>query len=49
MHPKVVIKPDIQKKKFYQLVHEWDMKGRKELALRIGDFNGHVGKKVDGF
>ena len=49
MHPKVVIKPDIQKEKFYQLVHEWDMKGRKELALRIGDFNGHVGKKVDGF
>ena len=25
------------------------MKGTKELTLGIGDINGHVGKKVDGF
>ena len=43
-------KPDIQSIKFYnELVHEWDMKGTKELTLGIGDFNDHVGKKVDGF
>ena len=43
-------KPDTQKNKFYdELVQEWDMKGTKELTLGIGDFNGHVGKKVDGF
>ena len=32
-------KPDIQKDNFYdELVHTWDMKGTKELTLRIGDF-----------
>ena len=25
------------------------MKGAKEMTLGIGDFNGHVGKKVDEF
>ena len=25
------------------------MYGRKDLTLGIGDFNDHVGKKVDGF
>ena len=25
------------------------MKGTKELNLEIEDFNGHIGKKVDGF
>ena len=25
------------------------MKGTKELTLGIGDFNGYVEKKVDGF
>ena len=43
-------KPDIQKDKFYdELIYEWDMKGTKKLTLGIGDFNGHVGKKVDEF
>ena len=29
-------KPDIQKNKFYdEMVHEWDMKGTKELILRL--------------
>ena len=42
--------PDIQKDNFHdELVHEWDIKGRKELTLAIKDFNGHVGKKVDEF
>ena len=42
--------PNIQKDKFYgKLVHEWDMKGRKEMTLEIGDFNGHVKKKGGGF
>ena len=37
-------KPDIQKGKLYdQLVHEWYMKGKKELILGIGDSNGLVG------
>ena len=26
-----------------------NMKGRKELSLEIGDCNGHIEKKVDGF
>ena len=34
---------------YYELVQEWDMKGRTELTLGIGDFDGHVGKKMDGF
>ena len=43
-------KPEIQKDKFYdELVYEWDMKGTKEMTLGLEDFNGHVGKKVDGF
>ena len=28
-----------------ELVHEWDMKGTKELNFGIGGFNGHVGKR----
>ena len=37
-------------KKFYdKLVYEWKMKGTKKLTLEIGDFNGHVGKKMDRF
>ena len=41
-------KPDIQKDKFYnELVHEWDMKGTKELTLGIGNFIGHVEKKME--
>ena len=29
-------KPDIQKEKFYdELVHEWNMKGRKKLILMV--------------
>ena len=43
-------KPDIQKDKFYdELVHEWEMKGTKELTLEIGDFNSYAGKKMDRF
>ena len=43
-------KPDIQKDEFYdELVHKWDRKGTKELTLGVGDFNSHVGKKVDEF
>ena len=50
MHLKVESQMEIQKDKFYgELVHKWDMKGRKELTLKIGDFNGHVEKKVDIF
>ena len=43
-------KPDVQKDKFYnEMIHEWVIKGRKELTLGSGDFNGDVGKKIDGF
>ena len=36
-------KLDIQKGKLYdELVHEWYMKGKKELILGIEDFNGLV-------
>ena len=49
MHP-THEKPNIQKDKFYyEMVYEWDMKGTKDLTLGIGDFHGHVGKKVNGF
>ena len=39
-------KPDIQDN--FIMNWEWDMKGTTELTLGIGDFNGHVGKKMDG-
>ena len=43
-------KPDIQKDKFYdKLVDKWHIKRTKEFTLGIGDFNSHVGKKVDRF
>ena len=42
-------KPDIQNKFYDELVCEWDMKGRKELTLVIGDFNGQVGINVNEF
>ena len=42
-------KSDIQKNKFFDvLVYERDMNSTKELTLGIGDFNYHVGKKIDG-
>ena len=39
-------KPYIQKDK---LVYKYDIKGTKASTLGIGHFNGHDGKKVDGF
>ena len=42
-------KPDIQKKFYDELVHEYVMKGTKELTLRIKDFYSYFGKNVDGF
>ena len=31
------------------MVYEWDIKDTKKLTLRVGDFNGPVGKIMDRF
>ena len=39
-----------EKDKFYfDLAQELELKGPKELLVVAGDFNGHVGKDVDGY
>ena len=43
-------RPITEKVKFYdEMCTEWDLRGNDELVLGMGDFNGHVGKNIDGF
>ena len=43
-------KPHAEKEKFYEeMAREWSMANANELVLRLGDFNGHVGKCAEGF
>ena len=28
---------------------EWDLQNPSEVVLDLGDFNGHVGRRIDGF
>ena len=38
----------VQRKHFYDdLGSEWDCHSVGELVLRMGDFNGHVGKRME--
>ena len=42
-------KPDSEKERFYEeMAREWRMANANEMVLRLGDFNGHVGK-CEGF
>ena len=39
-----------EKIQFYdQLACEWELGSSSEMILGLGDFNGHVGKQIDGF
>ena len=39
-----------EKQCFYDgLICEWDMHSADDLVLSFGDFNGHVGRHIDGF
>ena len=39
-----------EKKQFYNaLASEWELHNEGELVLGMGDFNGHVGKWIEGF
>ena len=31
------------------MASEWDLQNPDEVVLGLGDFNGHVGKRIDGF
>ena len=39
-----------EKERFYDdLGSEWDLHSMGELVLGMGDFNGHVGKRIEGY
>ena len=39
-----------EKERFYdEMASEWDLQSMGELVMGMGDFNGHVGKWIDGF
>uniref|UniRef100_A0A0L8IFJ4 Endonuclease/exonuclease/phosphatase domain-containing protein n=1 Tax=Octopus bimaculoides TaxID=37653 RepID=A0A0L8IFJ4_OCTBM len=39
-----------EKEQFFdEIVNEWDLHKVDELVLGMGDFNGHVGKWIQGF
>ena len=39
-----------EKEQFYDdLRSEWDLNSISELVLGMGDFNGHVGKRIEGY
>ena len=40
---------ECEKGQFYDMASEWDLQTPGELVLGLGDFNGHVGKRIDGF
>lgn len=43
-------KPDNDKDRFHdELASEWELGGTDEMILGFGDFNGHVGKQINGF
>ena len=31
------------------MAREWDLQNPGEIVLGMGDFNGHVGRRIDGF
>ena len=41
---------NVEKDQFYDaLASEWELQSEGELVLGMGDFNGHVGKWIEGF
>jgi len=39
-----------EKHRYYdELASEWDLRSPGEMVLGLRDFNGHVGKHIDGF
>ena len=38
-----------EKYSYYELKCESDMHSVDDLAMCLGDFNGHVGRHIDGF
>ena len=43
-------RPAAEKEHFYdELACEWDLCSNTEMVLGLGDFNGHVGKWIEGF
>ena len=40
----------VEKDQFYdEMKDEWSVKSNDKLVLGLGDFNGHVGKEIEGF
>ena len=31
------------------MAREWDLRNPSKVVLSMGDFNGHVGRRIDGF
>ena len=43
-------KLDAKKDRFHEeMAREWSMTNENDLAMGVGDFNGHVGKCAEGF
>ena len=43
-------RPGCEKDKFYNEIScEWDVKNSVKMVLGLGNFNGHVGRCIDGF
>ena len=42
-------KPDAEERFYQEMAREWSVANENELVLGLGDFNGHVGKCVEGF
>ena len=43
-------KSDSKKDQFYNdTASKWDLQNLGEVVLSMGDFNGHVGRRIDGF
>ena len=41
---------ECKKDQFYNdMANEWDLQNPSEVVLGMGDFNGHVGRRIDGF
>ena len=42
---------NVKEKQFFydELKCEWDMRSADGLDMCLGDFNGHVGRHIDGF
>ena len=43
-------KSECEKDQFYiDMASEWDLQNPSKVVLGLGDFNGHVGRRIDGF